>query len=146
VVGRLVEVVVTSGDEDRLEARRTLRGGQHLHRAEVGDADHADVPVAPGLRGDPLDEVVGVLAQRDAPGVVVADVLAAGVPGATQVTDDVHVVLGHDAGDVTGLDAAVPHRAGTPLRWGGQGQGLQLLAVRAQRDEGRARLVLHTFI
>ena len=64
VVGRLVEVVVAAGDEDRLEVRRPLGGGEHLHRAEVGDADHADVAVAPRLRGDPLDEVVGVLAER----------------------------------------------------------------------------------
>ena len=146
VVGGLVEVVVAAGDEDRLQVRRALGRGQHLHGPEVGDADHADVAVAPRLFGNPLDEVVRVLAQRDAAGVVVADMLAAGVAGAAQVADDVDVVLLDDAGDVAGLDAAVPHRAGAPLRRGGQGQRLQFLAVRAQRHQRRARLVLSALV
>ena len=142
VVRRLVEVVVAAADEDRLEARRPLGGGEHLHGPEVGDADHADVAIAPGLGGDPLDEVVGVLPERDATGVVVADVLTFGGAGASQVADDVDVVLGHHAGDVAGLDAAVPHRAGSPLRRGGQGEGLELLAVGAQGHQRGARLVV----
>lgn len=104
-----------------------LGGGQHLHGPEVGDADHADVAVAPRLRGDPLDEVVRVLPQRHAPGVVVADHLAARVARAAQVADDVDVVLRDDAGDVAGLGAAVPHRTGAALGWGGQGERLELL-------------------
>ena len=146
VVGGLVEVVVAAGDEDRLQVRRALGRGQHLHGAEVGDAHHADVAVAPRLRGDPLDEVVRVLAQRDAAGVVVADVLAAGVAGAAQVADDVDVVLLDDAGNVAGLDAAVPHRAGAPLRRRGEGQGLQFLAVGAQGHQRRARLVIGALV
>ena len=100
------------------------------------------LPSHHGCCGDPLDEVVGVLAQRHAAGVVVADVLAAGRAGAAQVADDVDVVLLDDAGDVAGLDAAVPHRAGAPLRRRGQRQRLQFLAVGAQRDERGPRLVL----
>ncbi len=135
VVRGLVEVVVAAADEDGLEGRRALGRGQYLHRAEVGDADHADVAVAPGLGRDPLDEVVGVLAQRDAAGVVVADVLALGRAGAPQVADDVDVALLDDARDVAGLDAAVPHGAGPTLRRGGQREGLEFLAVRAQGHE-----------
>ena len=66
--------------------------------------------------------------------------------GAAQVADDVDVVLLDDAGDVAGLDAAVPHRAGAPLRRGGQGERLQLLAVGAQRHQRRARLVLGALV
>ena len=117
VVGRLVEVVVAAADEDRLEARWPLGCRNHLHRAEVRDADHADVAVAPRLGGDPLDEVVCVVAEGHAARVVVADVLTPRGSRAAQVTDDVDVVLRHDAGDVAGLDAPVPHGAGR--RWGG---------------------------
>src|SRR5690606_5556373 len=85
VVGGLVEVVVAARDEDGFEVRGAFGGGEDLHGPEVGDADHADVAVAPGLGGDPFDEVVGVLAERDPAGVVVADVLAAGVAGAADV-------------------------------------------------------------
>ena len=35
--------------EDRLEARRVLARDVDLLRTEPGDADHADVPVAPRL-------------------------------------------------------------------------------------------------
>jgi hypothetical protein len=137
---------VAAGDEDRLQVRRALGRGQDLHGPEVGDADHADVAVAPGLLGDPLDEVVRILAQGHSAGVVVADVLTAGVAGAAQVADDVDVVLPHDAGDVTGFDAAVPHRAGAPLRRGGQCQRLQFLAVRAECHQRRARLVVGALV
>jgi hypothetical protein len=39
---------------------RLLSRDEVLDRGEIGDADHADVPVAPRLRGRPLDEVVAV--------------------------------------------------------------------------------------
>ena len=78
VVGGLVEVVVAPGDEDRLEVGRALSSGVHLHRGEVGDSHHAHVAIAPGLFGDPLDEVVGVLAERHTAVVVVADHLPTG--------------------------------------------------------------------
>lgn len=124
---------MTAGDEDGLQVRGG--GGEDLHGPEIGDADHADVAVAPGLGGDPFDEVVGVLAEGDPTGVVVADVLAVGVTGAADVADDVDVVLGDDAGDVAGFDAAVPHGAGAALQRGGQGEGLEFLAVGAQGDQ-----------
>ena len=54
---------------DRHDARQVRRCvARHLERREaaIGDADHVDVAVAPGLRGAPLDHVVPValLAQR----------------------------------------------------------------------------------
>ena len=54
---------------DRHDARQMRRSvARHLERREaaVGDADHADVAIAPGLRSAPLDHVVPValLAQR----------------------------------------------------------------------------------
>ena len=133
---------MAAGDEDRLQVRRALGRGQHLHRPEVRDADHADIAVAPGLFGDPLDEVVGVLAQRHATGVVVADVLATRSAAAAQVADHVHVAVLDDARDVAGLDAPVPHRARAPLRRRREGQRLQFLAVGAQRNERGPRFVI----
>jgi len=55
--------------------RGALGRSKDLHGAEIRNADHPDHAVAPWLRSDPLDEIVGVLSQRDAAGVVVADVL-----------------------------------------------------------------------
>ena len=46
--------------EDRLQMRRLLLGDSELLGAEAGDADHADIAVAPWLRRDPLDQVVAV--------------------------------------------------------------------------------------
>src|SRR5690242_2298695 len=46
--------------EDRLQMRRILLGGVELLGAEPGNADHADLAVTPGLRGDPLDQIVAV--------------------------------------------------------------------------------------
>src|SRR4051794_19793311 len=44
--------------KDRLQMRRVLLGGVELLSAESGNADHADLAITPGLRRDPLDEVV----------------------------------------------------------------------------------------
>src|SRR5690606_12580586 len=60
---------------------------------------------------------------------------ATGPAGPAQITDHVHVALTDDAGDITGLDTAVPHRAGASLRRRGEVELLQLLAVRTQRDQ-----------
>src|SRR5262245_59378215 len=46
--------------EDRLQVRRGLLGGVELLGAESRNPDHADLAVAPWLRGDPLDEIVAV--------------------------------------------------------------------------------------
>ena len=59
--------------------------------------------------------------------------------GAAHVADHVHIAFLDDAGDVTGFDAAVPQRRRTLLRRHGQRQGLQFLAVGAERDQRRAR-------
>ncbi len=47
---------------DRRQVGRALERGAHLDDRGVGAADHAGAAVAPGLGGDPLDRVVGVLA------------------------------------------------------------------------------------
>src|SRR5579883_3649882 len=46
--------------EDRLQMRRVLLGGVELLGAEAGNADHADIAVAPRLLRDPLDQIVAV--------------------------------------------------------------------------------------
>ena len=46
--------------EDCLEMRGLLLSDVKLLGAEAGNADHADIAVAPGLGGDPFDQVVAV--------------------------------------------------------------------------------------
>ena len=61
VVGALaIEVGGRVPRHDRLEVRRPGGCDKRLNRPEVRHADHPDVPVAPRLAGDPLDEVVAV--------------------------------------------------------------------------------------
>ena len=141
VIGRLVEVEVTAADEDRLEAGRTLGRGKDLHRAEIRDPDHADGAVAPGLRGHPFDEVVGVLSQRHATGIVIADMLAFRSARSAHVADHVDIAFLDHTRDVARLDAAVPQRRGTLLRRNGQRERLKFLAIGAERNQGGAGFV-----
>src|SRR5215470_10319459 len=46
--------------KDRFEVRRRLLGDRELLGAKTGNADHADIAVAPILRRDPLDQIVTV--------------------------------------------------------------------------------------
>src|SRR5262249_16243755 len=50
----------------RLEMRWALLGGMKLFGGEGANPDHADIAVAPGLRGDPLDEIVAIPKARTA--------------------------------------------------------------------------------
>ena len=50
---------------EALDVRAAQRGGLGLSEAQVGDAEHPDVAVAPGLRADPLLRVVPVLGLVD---------------------------------------------------------------------------------
>ena len=96
-------VVFGGGDvgEDRDQVGRVRRGGQHLRRADVGAAPHADPSVGVRERGRPLDgveAVVGFVPERIE--------LAFGVEPAAHVLPDHHVAGG---GERTRLaDAALP--------------------------------------
>ena len=46
--------------EDRFQMRRILPGGMELLGAEAGNADHADIAVAPRLLRNPFDQIVAV--------------------------------------------------------------------------------------
>ena len=46
--------------EDRFEVRGRLFGDRELLGAITGNADHADIAVAPVLGRDPLDQVVAI--------------------------------------------------------------------------------------
>ena len=46
--------------EDCLQMRRILLGGMELLRPESGNADHADIAVAPWLLRNPFDQVIAV--------------------------------------------------------------------------------------
>ena len=93
------------------------------------------------MLGNPLDEVIGILAEGDATGVVVADVFTLRVTGTAQIPDDVNVVLGDDACDIAGLDAPIPQWGGSTLWRGGQGECLEFLAVGGQCDQCGTGLV-----
>ena len=52
--------------KDRLEVGRLLLRRHELLGAEAGNADHADIAVAPGLGRDPFDQIVAVERARAA--------------------------------------------------------------------------------
>ena len=58
-----VAVIVPTGDhgENRFQMGISHGGGLPLDDAAIGAADHADLAVAPGLPGDPIDGVVAVV-------------------------------------------------------------------------------------
>ncbi len=84
--------------EDRFEMRRLLFGDRELLGAETGNADHADIAVAPGLHRDPLDQIVAIPLARPA---------AFGFADATRRADDVNVTARHEEFGIAGL-----HRPG----------------------------------
>jgi hypothetical protein len=94
-------------DENGLEMGRRFGRAHHLHGGEVGDADHADVAVAPRLLRDPFHQVVDVLALAVAAEIVVADELALGAATAAHVGDNVAVAVADHGADVAGFDPAV---------------------------------------
>ena len=72
--------------KDRLQMRRLLLGDMELFGAESRDADHADIAVAPWLRGDPLDQIVAVPLPRAA---------ALGFADTARRSDDVDIAARH---------------------------------------------------
>jgi hypothetical protein len=106
--GVAVEVARGVVRKDRLQVRGLLLGGEELRAAHVGDAAHADVAVAPGLLGNPLDGVVEVLLLLIAEEVVVA----LGIVAAADVHDDVRVTARHpELGDAALVLAERDHAA-----------------------------------
>jgi hypothetical protein len=136
--GLAVEVGGRVPRHDRLQVRR-LQGRDHrLDRAEVADADHADLPVAPGLFCDPLDQVVAVL------GLLCGEpaaVLATRAADPAQVGDHVHVPVPGQVLGVTGLDRPVvdgrPGPGGQPERLRRDRQRLDVLAIGRHREQRR---------
>jgi hypothetical protein len=137
VIAELVHVEMAAVDEDRLEVGRRLGGAHHLHGGEIGNADHSDIAVAPGLLRHPLDQVVDVLALAVAAEIVVADELAVRAAGAAHVRDHVGIAACDHGADIAGFDAAVPQRARPRLRRQRQRERLQFLAVGAEREQRR---------
>ena len=121
--------------------RRLLRGGEPLRDREVGVAGEPDLSVAPGLRAEPLDQVVVVLALLLAPDPYVT----LGVVGAARVRVADRVAVG---APVCRVGAFELHQAGQFVRVHAE-QAEQLhvtrvvaaaLAVRAPRHDRRYRL------
>jgi hypothetical protein len=93
--------------EDRLQGRRLLCSGFELRAAERRNADHANIAVAPGLLGDPFDQVVHVPFGRAA---------AVGLAGAADIAADMHVAAAHQEIGVAAFGAAEPHARPGRLR------------------------------
>ena len=93
--------------EDRLQMRRLLLGDGKLLGAEAGNADHADIAVAPRLRRDPFDQIVAVPLARAA---------AFRFADAARLTDHVNIAARHEESRVAGLHRAGPQRRPRRLR------------------------------
>src|SRR5206468_526716 len=89
------------------EMWRLLFGGMKLLGAESGDANHAHIAVAPGLSGDPFDQIVAVPLARPA---------ALRLPDAARRADHVHITARHQEMRVASLQRAGPERRPCRLR------------------------------
>ena len=108
-----------------------LRRRFELRAAECGNADHADIAVAPRLLGDPFDQIVHVPFRRAA---------AVGLAGAANIAADVHVAAAHQKIGIAALGAAEPHaRPGRlrPLHGFGEFRSLVFLVMRRDREQRR---------
>ena len=119
--------------KDRLEVRRLELGGHQLLGAKTRNADHADIAVAPRLRGDPLDQVVAVEGARAA---------ALRFGDAARVGDDVDVAARDQKARVAGFRRSGPqHRPGRLQEASlGHLRALQILVVDRDRKQGRELL------
>lgn len=119
--------------KDRLEMRRVELRRHELLGAEAGNADHADIAVAPGLPRNPFDQIVAVECARTA-GFRFAD--AAGI------ADHVHVAARDEKARVAGFRRAGPqHRPGRMRqRRLGELGALQIFVVNRERQQGRELL------
>ena len=120
--------------KDGLQVRGMLVGGHHLVGAEVGQAHHADVAVAPILLGHPLDQVVVI----HVGGHGVAGI---GLAGAAGLGGHMGIAAGTEELAVAGLNVAEPEMGPGGLGRHGFGKIAvqQVLVVQAegqQRGEG----------
>src|SRR5690348_6098332 len=85
--------------EDRFEMRRRLFGDLELLGAKAGNADHADIAVAPVPRRDPLDQIVTVPLARAA---------ALRLADAARRADDMHIAARNQKPGIAGFHWAGP--------------------------------------
>jgi hypothetical protein len=120
---RLAVEIGRAGEwKDRAQMRRPLQRRAILLDGEVAHADHADLAVAPRLRGHPFDQVIEVGLLRRPPEVVGAFAAA----GAAAVGNHVRIAAGDEK-------IALPcfHEAG------GNPQTLHLARIGRHRDQRR---------
>src|ERR1700722_20642123 len=98
--------------KDRLEMRRLFLGDGKLLGAKAGNADHADLAVAPRLRRDPFDQVVAIPLARAA---------AFGLADAARRADDVDIAARHEKLGIAGFHRPGPQRRPGRLRRQGGG-------------------------
>jgi hypothetical protein len=87
--------------ENRFQMRRVLPRREQLFGAETGNADHADIAVAPWLLRDPFDQIVAVPLPRAA---------AVGFADAARRADNVGIAARHEELGVARLERAGPQR------------------------------------
>ena len=119
--------------------RRILFGGVELLGAEAGNADHADIAIAPWLLRNPFDQVVAVPLAASA---------AVGFENSARRTDDVNIAARDEEFGVARLQEPGPQRGPSGLRGqrGGDLRPLQVLVVDREREQrgkflGRIRTI-----
>ena len=113
--------------------RRVLFGGVELLGTEAGDADHADIAVAPGLLRNPFDQVVAV---------PLAAAAAVRFEDPARRTDDMHIAARNEELGVARLQQAGPERRPGRLRRQRcrDVRPLQVLVVDREREQHRKLL------
>ncbi|HEY7246487.1 MAG TPA: hypothetical protein VH678_21645 [Xanthobacteraceae bacterium] len=121
--------------EDRLEMRRALARDVQLLGAEPGNADHADIAVAPALLRDPLYQVITVPHPRSA--------AAVGLANAAGRADDMDIAARDEESGVAGFQETGPERGPCRLRRQRAREigALQVLVVDGEGEQCRKLLV-----
>ena len=103
-----VAVIVGAGErrENRLQRFRAGGGDRFGKPGKIGDAEHADVAVAPGLRRQPIDEIANVL-HFERPHELVE---ASGFAAAAHIEDRVNVTAAREESRVAAFHVAAHRR------------------------------------
>ena len=133
-----VQILGGGGTDDRLERRRAAGG--HLQTVEPAprDTHHADIAVAPGLFGEPCDDVAGVVVFG---GQILVGEHPVGVSAAAHVHTHGHVAVPGEIGVVESIPR--PGQVPLPIRDVLEHRRDRFVGDRAPHTGGQARAVAH---